>query len=67
MLTSNLSEKQIEAVNAIDDDIEIVACAGADKTDVVARRIINITDFFINVMNLLNENWNDAAKWSEET
>ena len=42
MLTSNLSEKQIEAVNAIDDDIEIIACAGAGKTGVVTRRIINI-------------------------
>lgn len=42
MLTSNLSEKQIEAVNAIDEDIEIIACAGAGKTGVVARRIINI-------------------------
>lgn len=42
MLTSNLSEKQIEAVNTIDDDIEIIACAGAGKTSVVTRRIINI-------------------------
>lgn len=42
MLTSNLSEKQIEAVNAIDEDVEIIACAGAGKTGVVTRRIINI-------------------------
>ena len=42
MLTSHLSEKQIEAVNAIDEDVEIIACAGAGKTGVVARRIINI-------------------------
>lgn len=42
MLTTGLSEKQIEAVNAIDDDIEIIACAGAGKTGVVTRRIINI-------------------------
>lgn len=42
MLTQNLSEKQIEAVNTIDDDVEIIACAGAGKTGVVARRIINI-------------------------
>lgn len=41
-MTSNLSEKQIEAVNAIDEDIEIIACAGAGKTGVVARRIVNI-------------------------
>ncbi len=42
MLFSNLSEKQIEAVNAIDEDVEIIACAGAGKTGVVARRVINI-------------------------
>lgn len=42
MLTQNLSQKQIDAVNAIDDDVEIIACAGAGKTGVVTRRIINI-------------------------
>lgn len=42
MLAHNLSEKQIEAVNTIDDDVEIIACAGAGKTGVVTRRIINI-------------------------
>lgn len=42
MLTQNLSLKQIEAVNAIDDDVKIIACAGAGKTGVVTRRIINI-------------------------
>lgn len=42
MLTKNLSLKQIEAVNAIDEDVEIIACAGAGKTGVVTRRIVNI-------------------------
>ncbi|WP_295088108.1 ATP-dependent DNA helicase [Ruminococcus sp.] len=42
MLTQNLSPKQIEAVNAIDEDVEIIACAGAGKTGVVTRRIVNI-------------------------
>lgn len=42
MLTQNLSPKQTEAVNAIDDDVEIIACAGAGKTGVVTRRIVNI-------------------------
>lgn len=42
MLTQNLSSKQIEAVNTIDEDIEIIACAGAGKTGVVTRRIVNI-------------------------
>ena len=38
----NLSDSQIEAVKTIDDDLEIIACAGAGKTGVVTRRIINI-------------------------
>lgn len=42
MLTQNLSQQQIEAVNAIDEDVEIIACAGAGKTGVVTRRIVNI-------------------------
>lgn len=42
MLLQNLSQKQIDAVNAIDEDVEIIACAGAGKTGVVTRRIINI-------------------------
>ena len=42
MLTDGLSPKQIEAVNAIKDDVEIIACAGAGKTSVVTRRIVNI-------------------------
>lgn len=42
MLTSNLSEKQIEAVNAIDEDVEIISCDGAGKTGIIACRIMNI-------------------------
>ena len=37
-----LSEKQKEAVETIDEDLEIIACAGAGKTGVVTRRIVNI-------------------------
>ena len=37
-----LSSKQIEAVNTIDEDLEIIACAGAGKTGVVTRRVVNI-------------------------
>lgn len=40
----NLSEQQKEAVATIDEDLEIIACAGAGKTGVVTRRIINILD-----------------------
>jgi len=38
----NLSADQREAVSTIDKDLEIIACAGAGKTGVVTRRIINI-------------------------
>lgn len=41
-LFDNLSDKQREAVETIEDDLEIIACAGAGKTGVVTRRIINI-------------------------
>ena len=42
MLFKSLSDKQRVAVETIDEDIEIIACAGAGKTGVVTRRIINI-------------------------
>ncbi len=41
-LLDNLSEKQKEAVQTIDEDLEIIACAGAGKTGVVTRRVVNI-------------------------
>lgn len=41
-LYEHLSDKQIEAVKTINEDLEIIACAGAGKTGVVTRRIINI-------------------------
>lgn len=42
VLYERLSGKQCDAVDAIDEDVEIIACAGAGKTGVVTRRIINI-------------------------
>lgn len=41
-ILEGLSEGQREAVETIDEDLEIIACAGAGKTGVVTRRIINI-------------------------
>lgn len=37
-----LSDLQRDAANTIDEDIEIIACAGSGKTRVITRRIINI-------------------------
>lgn len=41
-LLDGLSPMQKKAVEIIDDDLEIIACAGAGKTGVVTRRIVNI-------------------------
>ena len=49
-LFENLSDNQIEAVKTIDEDLEIIACAGAGKTGVVTRRIINILNDILNIM-----------------
>ena len=43
MLTQNLSPQHIEAVNAIDEDVESIVCAGVGKTGVVIRRIVNLS------------------------
>ncbi|SDB53891.1 ATP-dependent DNA helicase [Butyrivibrio sp. INlla16] len=37
-----LSENQLKAINTIDEDLQIIACAGAGKTGVVTRRVVNI-------------------------
>ena len=39
MLFDGLSLQQIEAVKTIDEDVEIIACAGEGKTGVVTRQI----------------------------
>lgn len=41
-LFEGLSPDQSVAVSTIDENLEIIACAGAGKTGVVTRRIINI-------------------------
>lgn len=37
-----LNEKQSAAVNCLDHNLQIVACAGSGKTEVITRRIVNI-------------------------
>ncbi|MBP3296653.1 MAG: UvrD-helicase domain-containing protein [Lachnospiraceae bacterium] len=49
-LFEHLSAKQIQAVKTINEDLEIIACAGAGKTGVVTRRIINILKSKKNVL-----------------
>lgn len=37
-----LTNAQIEAVNCIEGHLQIIACAGSGKTEVISRRIVNI-------------------------
>lgn len=38
----NLTEAQQEAINSINTNLQIIACAGSGKTQVVSERIVNI-------------------------
>ena len=37
-----LTKVQKEAVHCIDGHLQIIACAGSGKTEVISRRIVNI-------------------------
>ena len=37
-----LTAQQQEAINEIDRNLQIIACAGSGKTEVITRRIANI-------------------------
>ena len=38
----NLTPEQQEAISEIDRNLQIIACAGSGKTEVITRRIANI-------------------------
>lgn len=38
----NYTPSQLEAINTIDQNLQIIACAGSGKTQVISQRIINI-------------------------
>ncbi len=38
----NLTNEQLEAISEIDHNLQIIACAGSGKTEVITRRIANI-------------------------
>ncbi len=38
----NYTEKQNQAINTIDKNLQIIACAGSGKTQVISQRIVNI-------------------------
>jgi len=44
-MSINYTKEQEKAFNTIDDDLQIIACAGSGKTEVISRRIINILKF----------------------
>lgn len=41
-MSINYTKEQEKAFNTIDDDLQIIACAGSGKTEVISKRIINI-------------------------
>ena len=43
-MTGNVkfTEEQLAAINEIDNNLQIIACAGSGKTEVITRRIANI-------------------------
>ena len=40
----NLTEEQMLAVDEIEHHLQIIACAGSGKTEVIVRRIANILE-----------------------
>src|SRR3989304_7190720 len=38
----NYTSEQIEAINTVNDNLQIIACAGSGKTQVISQRIVNI-------------------------
>ena len=40
--TVEFTLEQQEAINEIDNNLQIIACAGSGKTEVITRRIANI-------------------------
>lgn len=38
----NYTEDQIKSINTIDNNLQIIACAGSGKTQVISQRIVNI-------------------------
>jgi DNA helicase-2/ATP-dependent DNA helicase PcrA len=38
----NYTHEQLEAINTIGDNLQIIACAGSGKTQVISQRIVNI-------------------------
>ena len=42
--TINPTPEQLEAIDEIDHNLQIIACAGSGKTEVITRRIANIIE-----------------------
>lgn len=38
----NYTEQQAKAIKTIDENLQIIACAGSGKTQVISQRIVNI-------------------------
>ena len=38
----NYTKEQLDAINTIDENLQIIACAGSGKTQVISQRVVNI-------------------------
>ena len=38
----NYTKEQLKAIQTIDKNLQIIACAGSGKTQVISKRIVNI-------------------------
>ena len=36
------TEEQYKAINTIDQNLQVIACAGSGKTQIISQRVINI-------------------------
>ena len=60
----NLTDEQIKAINEIDNNLQIIACAGSGKTEVITRRIAKILNKGINVSDIIAFTFTEKASLS---
>ncbi|MBI5189937.1 MAG: ATP-dependent helicase [Nitrospirae bacterium] len=57
----NYTTKQLEAIETIDNNLQIIACAGSGKTQVISQRIINILKTGVTPSNIIAFTYTEKA------
>ena len=62
----SLTDEQLDAISEIDHNLQIIACAGSGKTEVITRRIANILCSKPNIKpeNIVAFTFTEKAAWS---